>query len=320
MAPRKRKAEEQGVKVVEAGEPPKKYAITPRVTRSAARRAAEAEAVPEKKPKAEPQRKKNRGKGKQKVVAEEEEEESTDSESGNEERAKAKGARRNKAKAKAKGKQKVVAEEEEEEKNSDSENGNGDKAKAAQRKNKNKGKGKQKVVAEDDEEAGADSENEKASDKTIVIEHCTQCTSFKKRAEQVKRGLEDGVSGISVLVNPNKPRRGCFEIRDEGGDGEKFISLLFSACTNLFVLDSSGLLDLFAGINVYSYFIWFYWIHVDYVAGRILDLFSFLETVVTSVVVNSFVDFVLQEMKRPFKPMKDLDMAQVIEDIIEKIK
>ncbi|PON73014.1 Selenoprotein, Rdx type [Parasponia andersonii] len=312
MAPRKRKAEEQGVKVVEAGEPPKKYAITPRVTRSAARRAAEA--VEEKKPKAGPQRK-NRGKGKQKMVAkeEEEEEESTDSENGNEERDK--GAR--KKKAKANGKQKVVAKEEEE--NSDSENGNGDKAKGAQRKNKNKGKGKQKVVAEDDEEEGTDSENEKASDKTIVIEHCTQCTSFKKRAEQVKKGLEDRVSGISVLVNPNKPRRGCFEIREEGGDGEKFISLLFSACMTLFVVDFSGLLDLFAGINVYPYFIWFYWIHVDYVAGRILDLFSFLETVVTSV-VNSFVDFVLQEMKRPFTPMKDLDMSQVIEDIVEKIK
>ncbi|KAK6912428.1 hypothetical protein RJ641_022029 [Dillenia turbinata] len=99
-------------------------------------------------------------------------------------------------------------------------------------------------------------ENEKGSEnvggslKTIVIEHCKQCNSFKTRAIQVKDGLEAGVSGITVLVNPDKPRRGCFEIREEGG--EKFISLL--------------------------------------------------------------------EMKRPFTPMKALDMDKVIADIMEKIK
>lgn len=88
------------------------------------------------------------------------------------------------------------------------------------------------------------------SSKTIVIEHCKQCNSFKTRAMQVKTGLENGVADIQVLVNPAKPRRGCFEIRVEGG--EKFISLL--------------------------------------------------------------------EMKRPFAPMKALDMVKVIEDIVDKIK
>ncbi|KAK9280009.1 hypothetical protein L1049_013694 [Liquidambar formosana] len=100
----------------------------------------------------------------------------------------------------------------------------------------------------------AEAENAKpkavAGSKTIVIEHCKQCNSFKTRAIQVKNGLESGVSGITVLVNPDKPRRGCFEIREEGG--EKFISLL--------------------------------------------------------------------DMKRPFSAMKALDMAQVISDIIDKIK
>ncbi|XP_017983619.1 PREDICTED: selenoprotein H [Theobroma cacao] len=86
--------------------------------------------------------------------------------------------------------------------------------------------------------------------KTVVVEHCKQCNSFKTRAVQVKDGLEKGVPGIKVLLNPEKPRRGCFEIREEGG--EKFISLL--------------------------------------------------------------------DMKRPFKPMKDLDMEKVISDIIDKIK
>ncbi|CAL5421871.1 unnamed protein product [Camellia sinensis] len=89
------------------------------------------------------------------------------------------------------------------------------------------------------------------SSKTIVIEHwLKQCNSFKTRAIQVKNGLESGLSGVNVRVNPEKPRRGCFEIREEGG--EKFISLL--------------------------------------------------------------------DMKRPFTPMKALDMDKVISDIIDKIK
>ncbi|XP_041019460.1 selenoprotein H isoform X1 [Juglans microcarpa x Juglans regia] len=89
-----------------------------------------------------------------------------------------------------------------------------------------------------------------AKTKTIVIEHCKQCNSFKTRAIRVKEGLEKGVSGVTVLVNPNKPRKGCFEIREDGG--ETFISLL--------------------------------------------------------------------DMKRPFAPMKALEMDKVISDIIDKIK
>lgn len=88
------------------------------------------------------------------------------------------------------------------------------------------------------------------SSKTIIIEHCKQCNSFKTRAIQVKNGLEKNIVGVNVLVNPEKPRRGCFEIREEGGE--------------IFV----GLLD----------------------------------------------------MKRPFKPMKELDMEKVISDIVEKIR
>ncbi|CAH1415148.1 unnamed protein product [Lactuca virosa] len=86
--------------------------------------------------------------------------------------------------------------------------------------------------------------------KTIVIEHCKQCTQFKIRAAKVKLGLETAVSGINVLVNPEKPRRGCFEIREEGG--KQFISLL--------------------------------------------------------------------DMKRPFGPMKALDMDAVISDIVDQVK
>lgn len=121
---------------------------------------------------------------------------------------------------------------------------------------KKKAKKKAKVESEENrvQENGKKEEALEAVDgetkKTVIIEHCKQCNSFKTRAIQVKEGLEKGVSGIKVQVNPEKPRRGCFEIREDGG--EIFISLL--------------------------------------------------------------------DMKRPFKPMKDLDMNQVIKDVIDKIK
>lgn len=105
--------------------------------------------------------------------------------------------------------------------------------------------------------AGAEAEEDtKAVDgskKTIIVEHCKQCNSFKTRALLVKEGLEKGLDGgVNVVLNPEKPRRGCFEVREEGESGEKFISLL--------------------------------------------------------------------DMKRPFTPMKDLDMDEVVSDILDKIK
>ncbi|XP_076906694.1 uncharacterized protein LOC143562897 [Bidens hawaiensis] len=102
-------------------------------------------------------------------------------------------------------------------------------------------------AAETTTEAAAPVEN---GSKTVVIEHCKQCNQFKVRAVKVKLGLENAISGINVIVNPDKPRRGCFEVREEGG--KTFISLL--------------------------------------------------------------------DMKRPFAPMKALDMDAVISDIIDQIK
>ncbi|KAL3498800.1 hypothetical protein ACH5RR_041532 [Cinchona calisaya] len=91
------------------------------------------------------------------------------------------------------------------------------------------------------------------SKKTIIVEHCKQCNSFKTRALLVKDGLEKGLDGgVKVVLNPEKPRRGCFEIREEGENGEKFVCLL--------------------------------------------------------------------NMKRPFAPMKALDMDKVVSDILVKIK
>ncbi|OVA18997.1 hypothetical protein BVC80_8709g5 [Macleaya cordata] len=76
------------------------------------------------------------------------------------------------------------------------------------------------VKSEDDEVP----ENNVSFEKTFIIEHCKQCKCFKVRADKVKNGLENGVNGIKVLINPEKPRRGCFEVREEGG--EAFITLL----------------------------------------------------------------------------------------------
>lgn len=102
----------------------------------------------------------------------------------------------------------------------------------------------------DEVDASTEKLGEDSKSRTVVVEHCNQCQSFKKRAIEVQNGLENGVPGITVLLNPDKPRRGCFEIRSE--DGEKFISL--------------------------------------------------------------------QDLKRPFTRMKELDMEKVISDIVKKIK
>ncbi|CAN6906276.1 unnamed protein product [Brassica oleracea] len=109
-------------------------------------------------------------------------------------------------------------------------------------------KEKEEAVVEDHEEE--EEEEEVSEKKTIVIEHCKQHKSFKERANEVKEGLENAVPGIIVTLNPLKPRRGCFEIREEGG--ESFISLL--------------------------------------------------------------------DMKKPFTPMTELDMEDVVSNIVERIK
>ncbi|CAK8570091.1 unnamed protein product [Lathyrus sativus] len=116
------------------------------------------------------------------------------------------------------------------------------KAKKAEVKGKGKGKAK-----EEGEGSGAVKEE---TAKTVVVEHCKQCNSFKTRAIQVKEALESSDCGVAVKLNPEPPRRGCFEIRLQDGD-KSFISLL--------------------------------------------------------------------NMKRPFQPMKDLDMGKVISDIIDDL-
>ncbi|KAL2235190.1 selenoprotein H-like [Sesamum indicum] len=60
--------------------------------------------------------------------------------------------------------------------------------------------------------------------KTVIIEHSTQSNTFKKIANKVKIALKKELAGMKVVLNPEKPRKGCFQIREEGG--EVFVSLL----------------------------------------------------------------------------------------------
>ncbi|CAF1861480.1 hypothetical protein HID58_062193 [Brassica napus] len=83
---------------------------------------------------------------------------------------------------------------------------------------------KQEKEDDDDVAAAKEEGDDGAEHKRIVIEHCKQCKSFKERANELKDGLEIAVPGIIVTVNADKPRRGCFEIREEGG--QTFVSLL----------------------------------------------------------------------------------------------
>ncbi|KAK7384827.1 hypothetical protein VNO78_30530 [Psophocarpus tetragonolobus] len=129
-------------------------------------------------------------------------------------------------------------------------------AEQAPEKKAKKEKGPKKQKKSEKENKGEEKEGEASENvvaepprKTLVVEHCKQCNSFKTRANMVKQGIEKADKGVRVILNPEKPRRGCFEIREQ--EGKTFISLL--------------------------------------------------------------------DMKRPFKPMKDLDMDKVISDIIDEI-
>ncbi|KAH0459416.1 hypothetical protein IEQ34_012230 [Dendrobium chrysotoxum] len=48
--------------------------------------------------------------------------------------------------------------------------------------------------------------------RTIIIEACTQCRSFKERADKVKHGLENAIPGISVEINPQKSMNRPFKL------------------------------------------------------------------------------------------------------------
>ncbi|GJN35068.1 hypothetical protein PR202_gb23801 [Eleusine coracana subsp. coracana] len=87
-----------------------------------------------------------------------------------------------------------------------------------------KGRKKAKKDADSEPMAEEDGGVVPADGKRVIVEACTQCTQFKRRAQKVKEDLESSVPGVSVVINPEKPRRGCLEIREEGG--EVFISLL----------------------------------------------------------------------------------------------
>lgn len=46
---------------------------------------------------------------------------------------------------------------------------------------------------------------------------------FKTRANKLDKLLKEAVPDVEVAINPDKPRKGCFEVRD--ASGKKFVSL-----------------------------------------------------------------------------------------------
>ncbi|CAL5093728.1 unnamed protein product [Urochloa decumbens] len=100
---------------------------------------------------------------------------------------------------------------------------------------KGRKRGKKEAAQVVEEEDGGDVA---AEGKRIIVEACTQCRQFKIRAQKVKEDLESSVPGVSVIINPEKPRRGCLEIREEGG--EVFISLLVMIFTIVVFLNHIG--------------------------------------------------------------------------------
>ncbi|KAK9811145.1 hypothetical protein WJX73_006459 [Symbiochloris irregularis] len=63
------------------------------------------------------------------------------------------------------------------------------------------------------------------SELTLVVEHCKQCQCFKRRTAELEQILREQVPDLDWTVNPEKPRRGCFEVRD-ANSGKKYITLL----------------------------------------------------------------------------------------------
>ncbi|KAL3688168.1 hypothetical protein R1sor_014477 [Riccia sorocarpa] len=59
----------------------------------------------------------------------------------------------------------------------------------------------------------------------LIIEHCKQCQSFRQRALKIQELVKKSVPDVDIEINPEKPRRGCFEIREAGPDGRIFLSL-----------------------------------------------------------------------------------------------
>lgn len=77
---------------------------------------------------------------------------------------------------------------------------------------------------EDVVEKAASASKETSLSKVLIIEASKECNSIKTRAAKVQTGLKEALPDLEVLVNPDKPRKGCFEIRDK--EGNIYLSLL----------------------------------------------------------------------------------------------
>ncbi|KAB5513637.1 hypothetical protein DKX38_027543 [Salix brachista] len=146
-----------------------------------------------------------------------------------------------------------------------------------------------------EEDAEEESPTGDAVTKTIVIEHCKQCNAFKTRAIQVQDGLLSAFPGISVLLNPEK------------------VNFFFSALlmdTPTSYTEGNGLMQLLLLLSELPF------------VGEKADLWLFAPRrgcfEIREEGGETFIS--LQSMKRPFPPLKALDMDKVISDIIDRVK
>jgi len=62
-----------------------------------------------------------------------------------------------------------------------------------------------------------------SNSQAVIIEACKQWGAFKTRAAKLQKQIKEAKPSYEVLINPEKPRRGYFEVRL--GDGTVVLSL-----------------------------------------------------------------------------------------------
>ncbi|XP_051129681.1 classical arabinogalactan protein 9-like [Andrographis paniculata] len=60
----------------------------------------------------------------------------------------------------------------------------------------------------------------------IIIEHSKEITTFKSKANKIKKGLRKAIPGLSVRLNPEEPDGRSFRIREAVDGGQTFVSLM----------------------------------------------------------------------------------------------
>ncbi|CAM6033486.1 unnamed protein product [Sphagnum compactum] len=73
------------------------------------------------------------------------------------------------------------------------------------------------------DEADSGNHTKAAQIKSVTIEHCKSDALFKKSAQKLEEALKAAGVNLEVITNPEKPRKGSFEVQDDKGN--KYVSL-----------------------------------------------------------------------------------------------